>query len=81
MEPSEKIIDKREESDYSGFLYNLLTSSLIKGFHMGEIYKLGWLIGIAKHDIWADSLYRMFQKELYKFESLYKFIQTTYTTF
>jgi hypothetical protein len=26
-------------------------------------------------------IYRVFQKELYNFESLYKFIQRTYTTF
>jgi hypothetical protein len=27
------------------------------------------------------SIYRVFQKELYNFESVYKFIQRTYTTF
>jgi hypothetical protein len=31
--------------------------------------------------IWYDMIYRVFQKELYNFESLYKFIQRTYTTF
>jgi hypothetical protein len=29
----------------------------------------------------ALRLYRVFPKELYNFESLYKFIQRTYTTF
>jgi hypothetical protein len=24
---------------------------------MGEMSKLGWLIGLVKHAIWADSLY------------------------
>jgi hypothetical protein len=28
----------------------------------------------------TQGLYRVFQKELYNFESLYKFIQRTYTT-
>jgi hypothetical protein len=37
---------------------------------MGEIYKLGWLIGIAKHDIWADSLYVPYLLLLLIFEVL-----------
>jgi hypothetical protein len=33
----------------------LVTSLMIKGSHMGEMSKLGWLIGLVKHAIWADS--------------------------
>jgi hypothetical protein len=27
---------------------------------MGEMSKLGWLIGLVKHTIWADSLYFLY---------------------
>jgi hypothetical protein len=35
----------------------LVTSLLIKGIQMGGMSKQGWLIGLIKHAIWADSLY------------------------
>jgi hypothetical protein len=35
----------------------LVTSLLIKGIQMGEMSKLGWLIGLVVHAIWADSFY------------------------
>jgi hypothetical protein len=35
----------------------LVTSLLIKGIQMGGMSRLGWLIGLVKHAIWADSLY------------------------
>jgi hypothetical protein len=30
---------------------------MITGVYVREISKLGWLIGVLKHVIWADSLY------------------------
>jgi hypothetical protein len=39
------------------FLLYLVTSSLVRGIQMGEISKLGWLMGFVEHAIWADSLY------------------------
>jgi hypothetical protein len=41
-------------------LYELVTSSLIRGIQMGEISRLGWLIGLVKHAIWVDSLYFLY---------------------
>jgi hypothetical protein len=38
-------------------LFLLETSLLMRGLQMGEPSKLGWLIGLVKHAIWADSLY------------------------
>jgi hypothetical protein len=35
----------------------LVTSLLIRGIQMGEMSKLGWLIRLIKHAMWADSLY------------------------
>jgi hypothetical protein len=34
---------------HKNFHFDLLTSSLMRGIHMGEISKLGWLIGLAEH--------------------------------
>jgi hypothetical protein len=34
----------------------LVTSSLIRGIQIGEISKLGWLIGFVKHAIRAEFL-------------------------
>ena len=31
--------------------FGLLTSSLMRGIHIGEISKLGWLIGLDEHAI------------------------------
>jgi hypothetical protein len=44
-------------SDHTNLPCELLTSLLIRGIQMGEMSKLGWLIGLVKHVIWADSLY------------------------
>jgi hypothetical protein len=38
-------------------LCDLETSLLINGIQTGEMSKLGWLIGLVKHALWADSLY------------------------
>jgi hypothetical protein len=38
----------------------LLTLLLIRGIQMGEMSKLGWLIGLVKHAIWADSFYFLY---------------------
>jgi hypothetical protein len=40
-----------------GFLLDSVTSSLMRGIQMGEISKLGWLMGFVEHAIWTDSLY------------------------
>jgi hypothetical protein len=37
-------------------LFGIFTSLLIRGFQMGEMSKLGWLIGLGKHVIWAERL-------------------------
>jgi hypothetical protein len=34
-----------------------MTSLLIMGIQMGEKSKLGWLIGLTEHAMWAASLY------------------------
>jgi hypothetical protein len=36
---------------HEDFHFGLLTSSLMRGIHMGEISKLGWLIGLVEHAI------------------------------
>jgi hypothetical protein len=41
-------------------LRELETSLLLRGIQIAKISKLGWLIGLAKHAIWADSLLRIF---------------------
>jgi hypothetical protein len=52
---------KREETNnHTDFHFDLLTSSLIKGIHMGEISKLGWLMGLIEHAMWAGSLYFLY---------------------
>jgi hypothetical protein len=38
----------------------LVTSLLIRGIQMGEISKVGWLIGLVKHAMWAYSLYFLY---------------------
>jgi hypothetical protein len=42
-------------------LFELITSLLIRGIQMGEVTRVGWLIVLVKQDIWADSLYLMYQ--------------------
>jgi hypothetical protein len=42
-------------SDHTNLPCELLTSSQIRGIQIEEIYKLGWLIGLVKHAICADS--------------------------
>jgi hypothetical protein len=44
-------------SDHTNLPFELLTSLLIRGIQMGEMSKMGWLIGLVKHAICADSLY------------------------
>jgi hypothetical protein len=41
----------------SGYHSNLLTSSLIRVVHIGDISKLGWLIDSFATAMWAASLY------------------------
>jgi hypothetical protein len=41
-------------------LFELVTSLLIMRIQMGERSKLGWLIRLVKHAIWADSLYFLY---------------------
>jgi hypothetical protein len=38
----------------------LVTSLLIRGIQMGEMSKLGWMIGLVKHATWVDSLYFLY---------------------
>jgi hypothetical protein len=47
-------------SDHTDLPCELLTSLLIRGIQMGEMSKLGWLIGLVKHAICADSLYFLY---------------------
>jgi hypothetical protein len=47
-------------SDHTNLPCELLTSSQIRGIQIGEMSKLGWLIGLVKHAICADSLYFLF---------------------
>jgi hypothetical protein len=41
-------------------LCKLETSLLIRGIQMGELSNLGWLIGLVKYAIWANSLYFLY---------------------
>jgi hypothetical protein len=43
--------------NYTGRTYSFLTSAAITRVQMGEMSKLGWLIGWSTRDTWADSLY------------------------
>jgi hypothetical protein len=47
-------------SDHTNLPCELLTSLLMRGIQMGEMSKLGWLIGLVKHAIWADFLYFLY---------------------
>jgi hypothetical protein len=41
---------------HTDLLCELETSLLMRGIQIGEMFKVGWLIGLAKHAIWADSI-------------------------
>jgi hypothetical protein len=41
-------------------LFEWETSLLTRGIQIGEMSKLGWLIGLVKHTKWADSLYFLY---------------------
>jgi hypothetical protein len=45
---------------YTGWSCSFLTSAAIMGVQMGEISKLGWLIGWSTRDTWADSFYFLY---------------------
>jgi hypothetical protein len=47
-------------SRHTDLLCELETSLLMTGIQIGEMSKLGWLIGLVKHAIWADSLYFLY---------------------
>jgi hypothetical protein len=47
-------------SDHTNLPCELLTSLLIMGIQMEEILKLGWLMGLVKHAIWANSLHFLY---------------------
>jgi hypothetical protein len=47
-------------SDHTNHPCEFLTSLLTRGIQMGEISKLGWLIGLVKHAIRDDSLYFLY---------------------
>jgi hypothetical protein len=38
----------------------MLTSLLIRGMHVGEISKLGWMIRLVKYAIWAETLHFLY---------------------
>jgi hypothetical protein len=40
--------------------YFLETLLLMREIHIKELSELGWLIGLIKHAIWADSLYFLY---------------------
>jgi hypothetical protein len=41
-------------------IFELETSLLMRGIQIGEMSKLGWLIGLVKHAIWVNSLYFLY---------------------
>jgi hypothetical protein len=47
-------------SRHTDLLCELETSLLMRAMQIGEMSKLGWLIGLVKHAIWADSLYFLY---------------------
>jgi hypothetical protein len=44
-------------SRHTDLLCEIGTSLLMRGIQIGEMSKLGWLIGLVKLVIWADSLW------------------------
>jgi hypothetical protein len=49
-------------SNHNDLTYELLTSLLIRGIHMGEISRLGSLIGLIKHAIRGIGPFDMFNQ-------------------
>jgi hypothetical protein len=47
-------------SRHAHFLCELETALLMTGIQIEEMFKLGRLIGLVKHAIWADSLYFLY---------------------
>jgi hypothetical protein len=47
-------------SRHTDLLCELETSLLMREIQMGEMFKLGWLIGLVNHAIWANSLYFLY---------------------
>jgi hypothetical protein len=47
-------------SRYTDLLCELQTSLLMGGIQIGEMSKLGSLIGLVKHAMWASSLYFLY---------------------
>jgi hypothetical protein len=47
-------------SRHTDLLCELETSLLMRGIQIGEMSKLGCLIGLVEHAIWADSLYILY---------------------
>jgi hypothetical protein len=45
---------------HTDLLCELETSLLMRGIQIGEMSKLGWMIGLVKHATWADSLYFLY---------------------
>jgi hypothetical protein len=50
----------KDLSRHTDHLCELVASLLIRGIQMGETSKLGWLVGLVKHAIWADSLHFLY---------------------
>jgi hypothetical protein len=48
-------------SIYTGRSYSFLFSAVITGVQMGEMSKLGSLIGWSSRDMWADYLYFLYK--------------------
>jgi hypothetical protein len=57
MKPYRKHMNLSVRADLSR---EMLTSLLIKWVQMGELSKLGRLVGLVKHVIWAYSLYFLY---------------------
>jgi hypothetical protein len=47
-------------SHHTDNLCQLETSSLMRGIQIGDMSKLGWVIGLVKYAIWAVSLYFLY---------------------
>jgi hypothetical protein len=47
-------------SHHTDLLCELATALLIRRIQMGDMSRLGWLTGLIKHAIWADSLYSLY---------------------
>jgi hypothetical protein len=55
-------LETHEEESVPSYISSLWVGDLIadEGLQIGEKSKLGWLIGLFKHAIWADSLYFLY---------------------